>query len=168
MAALVAIVAAYVGAAATINVAQLTIEQSPEVIALVIVAVSGLLVGFGETLHARQRDVAGFLAFAGVVGATTPLYVLGGRSGAHLDVLAGSIALIALVAGILVPRRGLTYGAVVAVAGLVIDIGARNFTTPTSLGVFFSVSGMAAVAVLAAATRLLRSRRLGGRGEVPE
>jgi hypothetical protein len=168
MAALVAVVAAYVGVAATINVAQLTVDQSPELIALVLVAVSALLVGFGETLHASQRDVAGLLAFAGVVGATIPLYLLGGRSNVHLDVVAGGIAFIALVAGILVPRRGLAYGAVIGLASLVIDIGARNFTTPTSLGVFFSVSGIAAVTVLAAATRLLRSRRLEGRREVSE
>jgi hypothetical protein len=168
MAAVVAVVAAYVAAAATINVAQLSVDQSPELIALVLVAISALLVGFSETVHAHQPDVGGFLAFAGVVGATVPLYPLGGRSGVHLDILAGSVAFVALVAGILVPRRGVAYGAVIGLAGLVVDIGARNFTTPTSLGAFFSVSGVAAVAVLAAATRLLRSRMRAGRAEVPE
>jgi hypothetical protein len=69
---------------------------------------------------------------------------------------------------ILVPRRGVAYGAVIGLGGLIVDIGARNFTTPTALGVFFSVSGIAAVAVLATASRLLRSRRLGARGGLGE
>jgi hypothetical protein len=168
MVAVVAVVASYVGASATINVAQLSVDRSPETIALVLVAVSVLLIGVGETLHARQKDVSGFFGFVGVVGATIPLYLIGNRSGVHVDVLAGGIAVVALAAGIVVPRRGVAYGAVIGVAGLIIDIGARNFTTPTSLGVFFSVAGIAAVAALAAATRVRNSRRLGRAGRVAE
>ena len=164
MAAIVAVVAAYVGAAAAINVGQLRVEQSPVAIALVLLAASAILVGFGESMQTRQRDVSGLLGFAGVIGATIPLYLAGGQSVVHLDVLAGVIAVVAVAAGIVAPRAGIAYGAVIGLAGLVVDIGARNFTTPTALGVFFSVSGVAAVAALISITRLLRRRRIEGNG----
>ena len=164
MAAIVAVVAAYVGAAAAINVGQLRVEQSPVAIALVLLAASAILVGFGESMQTRQRDVSGLLGFAGVIGATIPLYLAGGQSDVHLDVLAGVIAVVAVAAGIVAPRAGIAYGAVIGLAGLVVDIGARNFTTPTALGVFFSVSGVVAVAALISITRLLRRRRIEGNG----
>jgi hypothetical protein len=92
--------------------------------------------------------VSNFLGFAGVIGATIPLYLIGGRSDVHLDILAGIIA--------------------TGLAGLVVDIGARNFSTPTALGVFFSVSGVTAVVALIATTRLLRTRRVAQQGQVRE
>jgi hypothetical protein len=168
MAAIVAVVAGYVGAAAAIDVSGLHVEQSPAPIALVLLAVSALLIGNGETVQTRQPDVSNFLGFAGVIGATIPLYLIGGRSDVHLDILAGIIATVALALGISIPRAGLAYGAVIGLAGLVVDIGARNFSTPTALGVFFSVSGVTAVVALIATTRLLRTRRVAQQGQVRE
>jgi hypothetical protein len=168
MAAIVAVVAGYVGAAAAIDVSGLRVEQSPAPIALVLLAVSALLIGNGETVQTRQPDVSNFLGFAGVIGATIPLYLIGGRSDVHLDILAGIIATVALALGISIPRAGLAYGAVIGLAGLVVDIGARNFSTPTALGVFFSVSGVTAVVALIATTRLLRTRRVAQQGQVRE
>ena len=168
MAAIVAVVAGYVGAAAPIDVSGLRVEQSPAPIALVLLAVSALLIGNGEAVQTRQPDVSNFLGFAGVIGATIPLYLIGGRSDVHLDILAGIIATVALALGISIPRAGLAYGAVIGLAGLVVDIGARNFSTPTALGVFFSVSGVTAVVALIATTRLLRTRRVAQQGQVRE
>jgi hypothetical protein len=161
MAAVVAAAAAYTGAVAAIDVGQFHADRSPGAIALVMLATSAVLVAAAETVRTRQSDVTGLLGFIGIVGATIPLYLVGGRSDVHLDVVAGVIAVVALAAGIVLPRAGVAYGAVIGLAGLVLDIGARNFTTPTALGVFFSVSGVAAVAALIATTRLLRRRRIG-------
>jgi hypothetical protein len=76
-----------------------------------------------------------------------------------LDVVGGLIAGGALAAGIMVPRAGIAYGAVVGLAGLVLDIGIRNFHTATSIGVFLVLVGSGVVASLIAVTQALRARR---------
>jgi hypothetical protein len=166
--ALAAIVSAYTGAAELTGVLQLQKDTSAASIAFILLAVSAGLVLFGEIIRRRQPEAHGFFGFAAVLGATLPLYSLGGGDNVDLDVIGGLIAATAMAVGIALPRPGIAYAAVIGLAGLVIDIGARNFHTATSLGVYFSLCGVAAVVALVAVTRLLRSPSVARRSRPPE
>jgi hypothetical protein len=163
VAALASVVGAYLAAAAVIGLAGLDAQSSAAAIGGILILASILLAVFGETLRRRQPAVHSFYGFIGVVGSTVPLYLLGGgadsRQGdVHLDVVGGIIATIALAAGITIPRAGIAYGAVVGLAGVVLDIGIRNFHTATSVGIFLTLCGAVVVAALLAVSRLLGSR----------
>jgi hypothetical protein len=157
--ALVSIAAAYSAAGAITGVAGLETVGSSGMIALVVVATSVLLVGCGEVLRRDQPAVSGLFGFAGVVGATIPLFVLGGGSYADLDVIGALIAAASLAVGVAARRPGVAYGAVAGLAGLVVDVGTRTFATATARGMFFVVTGAVCVAALIAVSRLLRSSR---------
>ena len=163
-AALASVVATYTAAVAVINMADLTALSSSTEIAVILVAASCCLAAFGETLRHRQPGVHRFYGFVGVIGATVPLYLLAGQAGGigvtvPLDAVGGAIAAVALAAGITIPRAGIAYGAVVGLAGLVLDFGIRNFHTSTSTGVFLVLAGSGLVASLIALARVLGGRR---------
>lgn len=157
VAALVAVIATYVAAGATIDLLQLQKGPSSGTIALLLVATSAAIVAFGETLRTTQPVQHAFFGLVGTAGATLPLYLLGGGANVDVDVIGGVIAVAALAAGLALPRPGVAYGAVIGLAGLVIDIGARTFTTPTELGVFFCVVGAGGIAALIALSRLMKT-----------
>jgi hypothetical protein len=48
---------------------------------------------------------------------------------------------------------------VVGLAGLVLDIGIRNFHTSTSIGIFLTIFGTGVVAALISVSQFLRARR---------
>lgn len=68
LAAIVSIAAAYTGAVAAMNAAQLNAESDALTIAVIFLAASAVLIGYGETLQERQAGVSGILGFAGVIG----------------------------------------------------------------------------------------------------
>ena len=154
--------ATYTAAAAASSLAGLSVRDSSVVgIGIILVVASAALATFGETLRRRQPAVHAFFGFAGVAGATIPLYLLGSNNetaSIHLDILGGIIASVALLAGVAIPRAGIAYGAVVGLAGLVLDIGLRNFHTSTSIGVFLTVFGAAVIGALVAVSALMRAR----------
>jgi hypothetical protein len=163
VAALASVIATYTAAAAAIGLAGLDRQSSPAAIGLILIFASVCLAGFGETLRRRQPAVHSFYGFVGVVGSTVPLYLLGGEAdaggvGVPLDVVGGVIASVALAAGIAIPRAGIAFGAVVGLAGLVLDIGIRNFHTSTSIGIFLTLFGAGVVAALIAVSQFLRTR----------
>jgi hypothetical protein len=168
VAALASVIATYTAAAATVGLAGLDRQTSSAAIGLILIFASVCLAGFGETLRRRQPAVHGFYGCVGVLGSTVPLYVLGGEAdtsgfGVPLDVVGGVIAGVALAAGVAIPRAGIAYGAVVGLAGLVLDIGIRNFHTSTSIGIFLTIFGAAVIAALIAVTQFLRTRRVHAR-----
>jgi hypothetical protein len=161
--ALVTIAAAYTAAGAIVSIAGLDTDTSAGSIALLIGATGAAVVGVGEMLRRRQPAVHLLFGFAGVVGATIPLFVLGGGSNADLDVAGALVAVTSLAVGVAARRAGVAFGGVVGLAGLVIDIGTRTFATATARGVFFIVTGAGCVVALIALNRVLQSRR----GELP-
>lgn len=162
-AALVSIAAWYTAAGVFAHVVGLSAPRDASLIALVVVGVGGGLAAMGETLRATQPRVHDLLSFAGVVGATLPLYALGDADHVALGVLAGAIAAAALYAGLASLRPGIAFGAVVGLLGLVFDVGVRNFHSPTELGVFLLVVGGGGIAALVAVNSVMRSRRAAGR-----
>jgi hypothetical protein len=164
VAALASVIATYTAAASAIGLAGLDRQTSSASIGLILIFASICVAGFGETLRGRQPAVHGFYGFVGVLGSTVPLYVLGGEADTSglrvpLDVVGGVIASFALAAGIAIPRAGIAYGAVVGLAGLVLDIGIRNFHTSTSIGIFLTIFGAGVVAALISISQFLRARR---------
>lgn len=156
LAAMVGCGAAYTAAAMIIAIAGWTVPGGNAAIALTIVVTSAALLLAGETLRLRQPRTHQLLGMIGVIGASVPLYILGGGGNLDLDVSGGVISTVALVAGIRLSRPGVAYAAGVGIGGAVLDIGGRNFTSATSLGIFLMLVGAGGVAALVAINRLLR------------
>ncbi|MGI8848417.1 MAG: hypothetical protein ACR2GX_09200 [Candidatus Dormibacteria bacterium] len=156
--AVVVVAAAYTAAAAAIVGASLTVEHSAGAIASVVVLVSLALGGYGETVRHRPQ-IHGFYGLVAIVGASVPLYFLGGGAQIYLDVVGAAIAVIGLGAGLQLPRPGMAFGGVIGVFGLVFDIGGRNFSSASSLGAFLVFVGAGGIGTLVAINHLLRARR---------
>jgi hypothetical protein len=155
--ALVTIASAYTAAGAIVSLAGLEAANSAGSIALLLVAASALLAGLGEVQRRRRPAVHALFGFAAVVGATVPLFVLGGGSNARLDVIGALVAAASLALGVAARRPGVAYGGVVGLAGLVVDVGTRTFVTATARGIFFVVTGAGCVALLIALSHVLRA-----------
>jgi hypothetical protein len=160
LAAVVLVAGAYTAAGATIDLAALQNDPGSHRIAAVIIVVASLaLAAVGQALRRRQPAVRGFLDFVGVAAASLPLYVLGGTDNVDLDVGGGLVAGLGVATGIAAGRTGLAYGGVLGLAGLVVDIGVRNFHTASSIGVFLSLCGVAGVAAVVVGNRLVAAQR---------
>jgi len=165
--ALTVVAAVYTAAGALIAASHPPATGSRAWVATVIVLASLGLAGFGETLRRTQPRVHGFYGFVAVIGATVPLYILGGRENLYLDILGACIAIAGLAGGLQLPRPGIAYGGVIAVFGLVFDIGARNFSSATSLGAFLTLVGAGGIVALVAINHALRAPQPPGAPQPP-
>ena len=120
-----------------------------------IVAIAGLWLIVLSTLclHRLTQDALEGAA-AGITAVA--LYALGGAPDLELDVLGAVVAGLAMVVGTLRSRQGLAFAGAAGMAGLVIDIGARNVSDPAQLGLFLVAAAVIGLGLILAVSRLLR------------
>lgn len=120
-----------------------------EASAAILIATAAVTLACAFLLPRKRTEVVNFMVFIGAIGASVPLFMLGGDQWTYLDVLGGIIAIALLTLGLKMNLRGLAYGGSVGVAGLVLDAGFRLFgDSPQSFGIFFVLSGVVGIALI--------------------